>query len=95
MKIHYQCSNCGKKFISKILIDTDSVLSIYYRGCRAVVWRSPNLAILPRLFRVPGRTETLLWLMRHSFQQPQESAERITLEDQPGLVCRIGEISEA
>ncbi len=34
MKIHYQCSNCGKRFISNIV--PDSVLSIYYSGCRAI-----------------------------------------------------------
>lgn len=33
MKIHYQCSNCGRKFISSIVID--SARSLYYMGCRA------------------------------------------------------------
>ncbi len=34
-------------------------------------------------------------LRRQLIQQPQESAERITLADQLGLVCRIREIGEA
>lgn len=34
MKIHYQCSNCGRNFTSSIVFD--SVYTFYHMGCRAV-----------------------------------------------------------
>ena len=34
MKIHYQCSNCGKRFQSSAMIGVPD--GMYYAGCRAV-----------------------------------------------------------
>lgn len=34
MKIHYQCSNCGKKFIASAMPGVPQ--GMYYNGCRVV-----------------------------------------------------------
>lgn len=34
MKIHYQCSNCGKRFVTRAMVGVPH--GMYYSGCRAV-----------------------------------------------------------
>lgn len=34
MKIHYQCSNCGKRFVSSAIVGVPQ--GMYYSGCRVV-----------------------------------------------------------